>query len=177
MKEKAVTKTENEILTMSQTEFVEVLDRIFSCFLSESRMLKLSQRDYEFARDLMDAHHLLVSPDIPKVKMNKAICNLLKCSWTKAKRIIDAHFLLWGDAKQQNLEFKKVIICNKILEFAEEAEKDGDSEKAVQYYEKYYTMMGLDKMEQIKTPRSFPKLVVLSSDPQLLEIEDAEIDE
>ena len=106
-----VKSSKDEILTMEQAEFIETLDKIFTAMLSESKMLRLTQRDYEFARDLLDIHHIMVSPDISRPKANKLIKQMLKCSWTKAKRLMEAHFLLWGDAKRTNLEFKKVIIC------------------------------------------------------------------
>jgi len=179
----------DSIVTDKQVVFMEKLDKIYDAFLSNRKMLSLSDRDYSFARDLLDIHHILVAPDITRAKELVLIKQLLKCSDTKAKRLREAHFLLWGDAKQSNIEFKKRIICDKILKFAEEAEKKGyneqvaESEKkgykeqAAELYEKYYHMMGFDKMEKVKTPRSLPKVVVLKNKKELLEIEDAEIDE
>ena len=174
MKELVAKDNDNEIVSMPDVDFFEMVDRVMGAYLNRGKFIRLTERDYSFAKDLLDIHHILVSPDVLRTREISLICNLVKCSKPKAKRLRIAHELLWGDAKGANDDFQKRLIADKILKFAEDAESDGDNNKAAEFYKDYYLMRGFDKIETNKVARALPKLIVLSSDKKLLEIEDAE---
>ena len=162
---------------LSDLEFFARMDVLMGAFLSNRNMMRLCDQDYRFAVDLQNIHHVLVNPEIHRSKHTKLVMDFCKCGKTKATRLIKAHNLLWGDASNKNKEFQKQLIADKILKFAEEAEKEADNVLAAELYEKYYKMMGFDKMEATQTPRALPKLVVLSSDSKLLDVEDIDYEE
>lgn len=154
-----------------EAEFLEDIDNIMESFMDKRKMLRLPDRTFKFAQDLLDIHHILVNPNIPRSKEMTMVCKLLNVSQTKARKLRKAHTLIWGDAKGDNDAFLRKLVAEKILKFAQEEEKEGNREKAAEYYEKYYKMRGFDKDVQQKTPRPLPAVITFSTDPRLLEIE------
>lgn len=162
-------KEKKEVVSKDKdVEFFEEVDAIMEAYLSNKKMIQLNERTFRFAQDILDSHHILVNPLIARNKEIHLIAQLLNCSETKAIRIRNAHTLIWGDSKGVNDEFQKRLIAEKLLKFAQQCEFDGELEKSAELYEKYYIMRGFDK-EVNKVPRQLPKLIILSSDPSLLE--------
>lgn len=170
-----VKNDEVEIVNESEADFFDEVDAIMEAYLSKRKMIQLSERTFRFAQDILDAHHILVSPEIPRGKEISLLCQALKISDTKARRIRRAHILIWGESKGQNDAFQKRLIADKILKFAQKEEEEGDREKAAEYYEKYYRMRGFDKEDTNRKPRTLPKILTFSNNPKLLEVEDAQI--